>query len=125
MYFPVSSIQCCGTFRSMFVHLLKDKPVWVMAHPSFLQFANLDANLAICDAHYRSRGRKIRLIECNAKCRYLKKLACKGTLRQVFYLSEAPSPPITPFSLCPLHIRVGSILIHAGKGGERANQREG
>ncbi len=26
--------------------------------------------------------RKIRLIESNAKCRYLKKLTCKGTLRQ-------------------------------------------
>jgi hypothetical protein len=58
--------------------------------------------------------RKIRLIESNAKYRYLKKLTCKGTLRQVFYLSEAPSPPMTP-------------LIHTGKGGggERANQREG
>ncbi len=33
--------------------------------------------------------RKIRLIESNAKCRYLKKLTCKRTLRQVFYLSEA------------------------------------
>ncbi len=30
--------------------------------------------------------RKIRLIECSAKCRYLKKFTCKGTLRQVFYL---------------------------------------
>ncbi len=28
--------------------------------------------------------RKIRLIEGNAKCRHLKKLTCKGTLRQVF-----------------------------------------
>jgi hypothetical protein len=33
--------------------------------------------------------RKIRVIESNAKCRYLKKLTCKGTLRKVFYLSEA------------------------------------
>jgi hypothetical protein len=33
--------------------------------------------------------RKITLIECNAKCRYLKKLTGKETLRQVFYLSEA------------------------------------
>jgi hypothetical protein len=30
------------------------------------------------------KNRKIRLIESNAKCRYLKKLTCKGTLRQVF-----------------------------------------
>jgi hypothetical protein len=28
--------------------------------------------------------RKIRLIESNAKCRRLKKLTCKGTLRKVF-----------------------------------------
>jgi hypothetical protein len=39
--------------------------------------------------------RKIRLIERNAKCRYLKELTCKGTLWQVFYLSEVPSPPMT------------------------------
>jgi hypothetical protein len=36
------------------------------------------------------------------KRRCLKKWACKGTLRQVFYLSEAPSPPMT--------------LIHRGGG---------
>jgi hypothetical protein len=36
--------------------------------------------------------RKIRLIEGNVKCRYLKKLTCKGTFRQ-FYLSEAHSLP--------------------------------
>ncbi len=28
--------------------------------------------------------RKIRFIECNAKCRHLKKLPCKGTLRLAF-----------------------------------------
>ncbi len=31
-----------------------------------------------------SHRRKIRFIEVNAKCRHLKILACKGTLRQVF-----------------------------------------
>ncbi len=45
---------------------------------------------------------KIRLIENNAKCRHLKKLTCKGPLRQVFYLSEVPSPPMTPNSPPPL-----------------------
>ncbi len=79
------------------------------------------------------RPRKIRLIGSYAKCRYLKKLACKGTLRQVFFLSEAPTthytlynkglcgrcficlrPPPHPFTHC---IRVFSILIHIGKGG--------
>ncbi len=66
------------------------------------------------------RRRHIRPIESNAKCRYLKKLTCKGTLRPVFYLSQAPSPPMTPYSPLPLHtvrIRVYNILIHTGKGG--------
>ncbi len=55
----------------------------------------------------RNKGKKIRLIENNAKCRYIKKLTCNGTLRQVFYLSEAPLlsydpilPP--PFTHCIL-----------------------
>jgi hypothetical protein len=50
------------------------------------------------------RIRYIRLIECNAKCHYLKKLTCKGTLRQVFYLSEAFSPTVTLYTHppCPL-----------------------
>jgi hypothetical protein len=34
---------------------------------------------------------KIRLIEGNAKCRHLKKLICKGTLRQVF-ICLRPTP---------------------------------
>jgi hypothetical protein len=34
--------------------------------------------------------RKIRLIESNAKWRYLTKFTCKRTLRQVLFLSEAP-----------------------------------
>ncbi len=41
--------------------------------------------------------RKIRLIESNAKCRYLKKLTLKGTLRQLFiYLRP---PPLLGFCL--------------------------
>ncbi len=32
---------------------------------------------------YHSQRRKIRLIQSNAKCRYLKKLPCKGTLYHV------------------------------------------
>ncbi len=43
--------------------------------------------------------RKIRLIESNAKCCYFEKMSCKVTLRQVFYLSEASSPALTPYSL--------------------------
>ncbi len=34
--------------------------------------------------------RKIRLTESRAKCRYLKKLTCKGTLRQVFICLRPP-----------------------------------
>ncbi len=58
----------------------------------------------------RPGRRKIRLIEYNAKCRYPKKLACKGTLRQVFICLR----PRTPYTHC---IRVYSILIHTEKRG--------
>jgi hypothetical protein len=57
--------------------------------------------------------RKIRLIEGNAKCRHLKKLTCKGTLRQVF-ISLRPRTHIPP----PLHTQKRQA------GGE-LNQREG
>ncbi len=46
--------------------------------------------------------RKVRLLEYNAKCRYLKKLTCNGTLRQVFYLSEALSPPMSTYCMLPV-----------------------
>jgi hypothetical protein len=40
--------------------------------------------------------RKIKLVEDNAKCRHLKKLICKGTLRQVFNClrPRTPYPPL-------------------------------
>jgi hypothetical protein len=58
------------------------------------------------------RRRKIRLKKSNVKCRYLKKLTCKGTLRQVFYLSEDPLPSCDPIHLntCILY----TVLIHTG-----------
>jgi hypothetical protein len=55
------------------------------------------------------KRRKIRLIESNAK------LTCKGNMRQVFYLLEAPSPPMTPPP--PQSLSVVSILIHTERGG--------
>jgi hypothetical protein len=57
-----------------------------------------------------------------------KKFTCKGALWQVFYLSEAPFPPMTPYYPPLTHcIRVYSILIHTerGGGGGIANQSEG
>ncbi len=62
------------------------------------------------------KRRKIRLIEDKAKCRHVKKLTWKGTLRQVFICLR----PRTPLIHC---LRVYSLLIHTGKGG--MNQREG
>jgi hypothetical protein len=62
--------------------MLKKLRAWILL---LLLFLSLLANT----------HRKIRLIESNAECRYLKKLTRKGTLRQV---SETPSPPMTPFS---------------------------
>jgi hypothetical protein len=63
--------------------------------------------------------RNIRLIESNAKCRYLKKMTCKGTLRLVFYLTVAPSPPMTPYP--PLYtVYVYTVhLFTQGRGGRR------
>ncbi len=40
--------------------------------------------------------RKIRLIEGNAKCRHLKKLTCKGTLRQLIIICLRPRTPNPP-----------------------------
>jgi hypothetical protein len=59
-------------------------------------------------------GRKIRPIETNAKCCYLTMFICKGILRQVFHLSKAHSPPMTPYS--PPHTLYMCILIHRGGG---------
>jgi hypothetical protein len=64
--------------------------------------------------------RKIRLIEGNAECRHLKKLICKGILRQVFICMWLRTPP-------PLHTVYVytwySILIHAGKGRDEGGGR--
>ncbi len=62
------------------------------------------------------KRRNITLLEGNGKCRHLKKLTCKRTLRQVF-ISLKPRPHIPhPLTHC---IRVFSILIHTGNGGGR------
>ncbi len=50
----------------------------------------------VVDSSVELNRRKIKLIESNAKCGYLK--TCNGTLRQGFYLSDAPSPSMTPYS---------------------------
>jgi hypothetical protein len=62
--------------------------------------------------------RKIRLIEGNAKCRYLKNLPVKGICGRRIILSEAPSPPMTPYSPPPYtrYTCIPYILIHTGKG---------
>jgi hypothetical protein len=43
------------------------------------------------------KRKMIRLIKNNAKCRYLKKFTCKGTLRQVFICLRPP--PLIGFCL--------------------------
>ncbi len=65
--------------------------------------------------------RKIRPIESNAKCRYLKKLTCKGTLRQVFFLLY--DPILRPFYT--LYACIQYTYSHREGGGGRANQRKG
>ncbi len=68
--------------------------------------------------------RKIRLIECNAKCRYLNKLTSKGTFQQVFFLSEARSPPMIPYS--PPHavyVYTVHLFTHGSVGGELTKEK--
>ncbi len=71
------------------------------------------------------RRRKIRLIESSAKCCYLKKFACKGTLRQVCYLSVAPSPPMTPYSPPYTLYTCTKYTYSHGGGGGGATPRQG
>jgi hypothetical protein len=72
------------------------------------------------------KRRKIRLIECSAKCRYPKKMTCKGTLRQVFSLSDLPSYDAffpLPFTYC---IRVHNYSYSHrewGGGGDEPERR--
>ena len=69
--------------------------------------------------------RKIRLIEGNAKCRHLKKVTSKGTLRQVFICLR----PRTAYPPSPLHTVYCTRTVHLftqGRGeGRELNQREG
>ncbi len=60
----------------------------------------------------------------------LNKLTGKGTLQQVFYLSEAPYPPIThllpTLTHCTVYVYTVYLLYsHREGGGGRPNQREG
>ncbi len=54
-----------------------------------------------------------------------KKLTYKGTLRHVFYLSEVPSPPMTPCSLPPytLYTCIQYTYSHREGGGESYPER--
>jgi hypothetical protein len=54
-----------------------------------------------------------------------KKFTCKRTLRQVFYLSEAPSPLMTPYSPSPLHtVCVFTVYCtYSHRGGGRGGGR--
>ena len=68
---------------------------------------------------FRSKRKKIRLIECNVKCSLSKKLTSEGTLRQVFYLSEAPSPSMTPYPPpCTLYTYTVYTVYLFTQGGE-------
>ncbi len=62
--------------------------------PSSCQTLCIHAN-CVCVGGGGPGRRKIRLIEGNAKCRHLKKLTYKGTLRQVF-ICWGPEPHTPP-----------------------------
>ncbi len=68
-----------------------------VAHSTVYFYLHKFHSLLFIDGIHRLARRKISLRESNAKCSYLKKLTCQGTLRQNFYMSEALSPPMTPY----------------------------
>jgi hypothetical protein len=74
---------------------------------------------AIYHSLFTSSHRKV---EGNAKCRHLKKLMCKGPLRQVF-ICLRPRTPIPPLHTVYLYT-LQYTYSHIGGGGE-LNQREG
>jgi hypothetical protein len=61
-------------------------------------------------ARYR---RKKRLIEGNAKCSHLKKLTCKGTLRQVFICLWPRTPYPFPIAHCICNVRKNNIILRS------------
>ncbi len=57
----------------------------VLEQGSFAACSHCSSIVMLAPEYHGSNRRKIRLIEDNAKCRHLKKLACKET-----YLSKVP-----------------------------------
>ncbi len=83
----------------------------------FYKTAACNLGLPLADSAPR---RKIRLIEGNAICRHLKKLTCKGALRQMF-ISLRPKTPYPP-----LHtVYVYTVYFFTQGRGRGLNQREG
>jgi hypothetical protein len=74
--------------------------------------------------------RKIILIEGNAKCRQLKKLTGKWTLRQVFIClsPRTPCPPPSHTVYCIVYTCIQSVYFFKqgrGRGGRELDHREG
>ncbi len=87
-------------------------------HTKDLSFVFVSSPIKCLEYAEGKRRRKIRLIESNAKCRHLKKLICKGTLRQRPEAHNIPPPLHTVYVYTV-------ILIHTGKGGGELYQRKG
>jgi hypothetical protein len=70
--------------------------------------------------------RKIRLVECNAKCRYPKYWPVKGLSGRCF-ICLRPSPLLWPHTPPPYTLYVYTVyLLYLHRvGGRRANRREG
>ncbi len=77
-------------------------------------------NTAGCN-FYNVDRRKIRLIEGNAKCRHLKQLTCKGSLRRLFICMRPRTPYSSSLTHC-LHLcTVYSTYINLHREGGRGD----
>jgi hypothetical protein len=91
-----SECESWGGFFCLFTWLKKSFPCWTSEKtPDFSLFLHA-MQLARC---YWSERRYMRLTKGNAKCRHLKKLTYKETLRQVFIFLR-PRTPSAPLTRC-------------------------
>ncbi len=99
------------------IHPSSNYVILVILELLSLQMSGGSDILAGVLARFRWSRRKIRREEGKVKCRHLKKLTYKGTLRQMFICLRPRTlyPPPPPYTLhtCTVY----GLLFHTGKGG--------
>ncbi len=111
-------VNCCAPLYIKYSFVIWDC-FHILHRASFLQFKYSLKKLCpsrFLDEFWRmfQTLRKIRLIECNAKCRYLKNFWPVKGLCGIYLSAWGQEPHPSPLTHC---ILVYGILVHTGKGG--------